>query len=440
MNKKKNIIVFFICILILIFIIILGILINLKKNNNDDIDASGLIKELEGKEGLNTYDFKISSNIYKYNYYTVKYCAETYQNAINELLNNNNELNKNKLFNMLAQEYLNEEKITLENITEKYKNYKKSDIYINEILTTNISDNISVYIVKAKLIENGNANVNEDELLIEIDSKNNTFCIYPYEYLLEKKYNQLKDGDILKIQAIDEIEKKEYNVFEDQSNRYKTIAVPYFEKLKIDLIYDSEYAYNQLDNNYKINKFNNSFEEFEKYINNNNNKILNMQIKKYARYYYDGYIQYIVVDNNGDYYIFNETSTLNYKIILDAYTIDQPDFIERYDTATDEKKAGYDINKFIQAINNKDYKYAYNCLADSFKQNKFQTQSNFEEYIKKNFYENSILKSATASKQGSYYTCSIVLENKDSEGQTMQKTFTVNLKDDRKFELSFTVE
>ena len=82
MNKKKNIIVFFICILILIFIIILGILINLKKNNNDDIDASGLIKELEGKEGLNTYDFKISSNIYKYNYYTVKYCAETYQNVI----------------------------------------------------------------------------------------------------------------------------------------------------------------------------------------------------------------------------------------------------------------------------------------------------------------------------------------------------------------------
>ena len=275
---------------------------------------------------------------------------------------------------------------------------------------------------------------------LNLDSKNNTFCIYPYEYLLEKKYNQLKDGDILKIQAIDEIEKKEYNVFEDQSNRYKTIAVPYFEKLKIDLIYDSEYAYNQLDNNYKINKFNNSFEEFEKYINNNKNKILNMQIKKYARYYYDGYIQYIVVDNNGDYYIFNETSTLNYKIILDAYTIDQPDFIERYDTATDEKKAGYDINKFIQAINNKDYKYAYNCLADSFKQNKFQTQSNFEEYIKKNFYENSILKSATASKQGSYYTCSIVLENKDSEGQTMQKTFTVNLKDDRKFELSFTVE
>ena len=253
MNKKKNIIVFFICILILIFIIILGILINLKKNNNDDIDASGLIKELEGKEGLNTYDFKISSNIYKYNYYTVKYCADTYQNVINELLNNNNELNKNKLFNLLSQEYIDKENITKENINDKYKNYKKSDIYINEILTTNMSDNISVYIVKAKLIENGNANVNEDELLIEIDSKNNTFCIYPYEYLLEKGYSKLKDGDILKIQSINEIEKNEYNVFEDQSNRYKTIAVPYFEKLKIDLIYDSEYAYNQLDNNYKIN-------------------------------------------------------------------------------------------------------------------------------------------------------------------------------------------
>lgn len=435
MNKKKKSIIFFICILLIILIIIFGILLNLKKtnNNNDDIEVSDLNKELEGKEGLNTYDFKINSNIYKYNYYTIKYCVEIYQNAINEL-------NKNKLFNMLAQEYLNEEKITLENITEKYKNYKKSDIYINEILTTKMSDNISAYIVNAKLIEKNTANVNEEELLIEIDSKNNTFCIHPYEYLLEKGFNKLKDGDILKIQSIDEIEKNEYNVFEDQSNRYKTIAVPYFEKLKIDLIYDKEYAYNQLDNNYKINKFNNSFEEFEKYINNNKNKILNMQIKKYARYYYDGYIQYIVVDNNGDYYIFNETSTLNYKIILDAYTIDQPDFIERYDTATDEKKAGYDINKFIQAINNKDYKYAYNCLADSFKQNKFQTQSNFEEYIKKNFYENSILKSATASKQGSYYTCSIVLENKDSEGQTMQKTFTVNLKDDRKFELSFTVE
>ena len=172
MNKKKKSIIFFICILLIILIIIFGILLNLKKtnNNNDDIEVSDLNKELEGKEGLNTYDFKINSNIYKYNYYTIKYCVEIYQNAINEL-------NKNKLFNMLAQEYLNEEKITLENITEKYKNYKKSDIYINKILTTKMSDNISAYIVNAKLIEKNTANVNEEELLIEIDSKNNTFCI-----------------------------------------------------------------------------------------------------------------------------------------------------------------------------------------------------------------------------------------------------------------------
>ena len=62
---------------------------------------------------------------------------------------------------------------------------------------------------------------------------------------------------------------------------------------------------------------------------------------------------------------------MQFKVLLDTYTVDQQEFIKKYDSASDNEKAGYDINKFFDAINANDYTYAYNCLAESFKQNNF---------------------------------------------------------------------
>lgn len=205
----------------------------------------------------------------------------------------------------------------------------------------------------------------------------------------------------------------------------------------IDLVqYDSEEAYNLLDKEYREKRFG-SLDNFKNYINENKDKISKIEAKKYARYYYDGYTQYVVIDNNEDYYIFNEISTMNYTILLDDYTIDQPEFIEKYESASDDKKAGYDINKFIKAINAQDYNYAYNCLAESFKQNKFPTLENFEEYVKNNFYEKNKIQYSSVKKEGSYYIYTLNITDANNSTISTSKEFIVNLKDNREFEMSF---
>ena len=128
---------------------------------------------------------------------------------------------------------------------------------------------------------------------------------------------------------------------------------------------------------------------------------------------------------------------MNYTILLDDYTIDQPEFIEKYESASDDKKAGYDINKFIKAINAQDYNYAYNCLAESFKQNKFPTLENFEEYVKNNFYEKNKIQYSSVKKEGSYYIYTLNITDANNSTISTSKEFIVNLKDNREFEMSF---
>lgn len=443
MKKKEKYILCSIIILLIIVMIVLCLLIKLKKNNkennvNSDYDEKLDVVngEMEGKEGLNTYNQEITDKIYKNDYYIVKYCAEIYQKAIYELLENNNDENKAKLFNMLDEEYINEKNINKDELIDKYKNYKKSNIYIDKMLTAKLADTVNVYIINGKLIDQENSSKKEYELIVKIDLENNTFSIYPYEYVTEKKYNELEKEDIIHLEKIEKIDNKIYNVYEDQSNKYTTVALPYFEKLKVDALYDPEFLYSILDKEYREKRFG-SLNNFKNYINENKDKISKIEAKKYARYYYDGYTQYVVIDNNEDYYIFNEISTMNYTILLDDYTIDQPEFIEKYESASDDKKAGYDINKFIKAINAQDYNYAYNCLAESFKQNKFPTLENFEEYVKNNFYEKNKIQYSSVKKEGSYYIYTLNITDANNSTISTSKEFIVNLKDNREFEMSF---
>ena len=166
-----------------------------------------------------------------------------------------------------------------------------------------------------------------------------------------------------------------------------------------------------------------------------------MKLSKYAKYKYDGYVQYVCLDNNGDYFVINNNvDNGEYKILLDTYTVDQQEFIKKYDSASDNEKAGYDINKFFEAINANDYTYAYNCLSESFRQNKFSTQKQFENYIKNNFYNKNKVKYSNCRKEGNYYIYTVNIINSEDTTKSVQKDFIVNLKEDRQFEMSFSVE
>lgn len=304
--------------------------------------------------------------------------------------------------------------------------------FVKEIYRLN-KDEIEEYFVYA--IQN-----NENKYFVAyLDQENNTYML---EEISNTEYEDVKNEKInnkfLQVKTIEDNGSNEYSI--ELMSDVK-IANMYFDIIKNILNSEPEVLYDILDTDYQQKRFGN-IESFMEYVNDNKNKFANIQISKYAKYTYDDYIQYVCLDTNDEYYIINEdTTTGDYKILLDTYTIDQPEFIEKYDSASDIKKAGYNIDKFMQAINAHDYTYAYNCLAESYKQNNFTTINSFRNYIQNNFYSKNNYEIKNGTKEGDYYvyTVNITDAEQDTSG-LVQKNFIVNIKDNREFELSFNVE
>lgn len=382
-KKYKKIIISLLIILLVISFIILTVIIQINKNNikNDD-DDSGEYSSYQEEKNIELSE------------------KDTSTTTLNILLTCINKTNANYTF--------------------------IKDIYVQR------NDNINVYAVYG--IQN-NKNI---YYIISLDYNNFTYNI---KQVTEEECNNIKNGksnDYIKITNIEENNdnKFELNVMSD----VQTSAM-YYNMIKNLLNSEPEVLYNfVLDDEYKQKRFLN-IENFIEFVNKNKSKYNNMKLSKYAKYKYEGYVQYVCLDNNGDYFVINDNvDTGEYKILLDTYTIDQAEFIKKYNSAADNEKAGYDINKFFEAINANDYNYAYNCLAESFKQNKFPTQRQFENYIKNNFYNKNDVKYLNYRKEGNYYIYTVNIINSADTTKSVQKHFIVNLKDDRQFEMSFSVE
>ena len=106
MNKKEKVLLLILVVVILI-IIMLSILIGMNKNDNSNIpyeDSEYVDKNQEGKEITVDYVNTLSNIKSSYEYYNVKYCAETYQSAVNDLLENNTQENRTKIYSILSDE------------------------------------------------------------------------------------------------------------------------------------------------------------------------------------------------------------------------------------------------------------------------------------------------------------------------------------------------
>ena len=417
MEKIKKILVFLIILVILLLIIIVITKINNKSNNieynrSEDQQGDSIVKS--DKEVLK------NSTIF----FTVEDSINIYFDKIKE---NNFEA----VMNILNQKYIKEKNITKDNIRLYINNVNQNQKFIATKINQEIYDNIYTFYVEGTLSDNYNDNI---YIMVEFDENKSVFNVMPF---LEKKYNNLDEIESALINT--DIEENENNKYSYNRIKDNELSKKYFTYYKNLILNNPQKAYEILDDEYKEKKFNN-FNEFNNYIKLNNDKYLKMDLKKYAKYEYEDFTQYVCVDNNGDYYIFNEIATMQFKVLLDTYTVDQQEFIKKYDSASDNEKAGYDINKFFDAINANDYTYAYNCLSESFRQNKFSTQKQFENYIKNNFYNKNKVKYSNCRKEGNYYIYTVNIINSADTTKSVQKDFIVNLKEDRQFEMSFSVE
>ena len=249
-----------------------------------------------------------------------------------------------------------------------------------------------------------------------------------------------KEVEIVKPEEVTEIAPNNYNNYhytiipEDRKVVY--ILGDYLDQI----LYEAESAYESLDEYYKKEKFT-DLNDFKKYVETKKEEYKRASVYEYSIEEYEDYTQYVIIDQFDNKYLFKENGVLNYTAMLDLYTIDTPQFEEKYDSCNAQEKVILNIDKIKQAFNEKDYSYVYRKLAQSFKNNKYKTEEDFENYIKTALYDNIEIEYKDFLNEGETYIYNLVIknaQNKQDKGIDMQ--IIMQLKDNRDFVMSFNIK
>ena len=439
--KKKVIIT----LIILLIVSIIGILIIIKYLQNHPYTTL----EKSGDAG-ETIDYE-NQDIQKVTdfgkFYTVVNCVNTYIDRINiknssyygrnengdyTIVISDEDINKN-IYNLLSNEYINNNSITLENLRSKTNTLDEKQIFVPLKMNVLLNSIVEKYVVYGFLTDIESNFRSEIYLYVNLDISNNTFSIEPIEN------KEIKNIDEIKIiNSNKTIEKNDDNTatLAKISNQY--LCEKYIFYYKKILLAAPKLAYKYLDNDYKEKRFG-TYEEFKQYVQENKDKIIGINLKEYLVEYNEGYSEYVCKDKYGNLYIFDEKGIMDYTLKLDTYTIPTEKFKETYNNAESYKKVQMNIDKFFQMINRQDYKTAYSCIAQSYKNNYFKTEEEFITYAKNNFYTyNDVTYKNYEQKGSNLYTFNINLSDLTKENSEEKEIkIIMQLNDDLNFEMSF---
>lgn len=380
-NTKKLLIIIGIVIVICIICIIAMLILN-KNNSNDNINTENLTDAERGPE---------------------------YVNYVAERLND-----PTKFFSV--------EKYIKDNFDE---NFVADDMNIlnEEIITS--------YAVQGRV---GDSQENV-YFIFRVDNDNNTFSI-------EKVSNVSSLSEINLETDITSIENTGNNEFEYTTISSEEMCRIYLSDFVQKELNNPEEAYSMIDEIYKAERFP-TYEDYQEYLNAYRNVLENSVLSKYSVEIKDTYTEYILVDNYNTSYTLRATGVKDYKILLDNYTIKVDTYEEEYSKLQDQDKVQANVYTFLQMINTKDYKHAYEVLDDTFKQNNFDTLDKFKEYVDTNFFSYNLNTTANVdiNNEGSTYIYKTKIKS-DVGRAAEEKNLTVimQLKEGTDFVMSFSFE
>lgn len=442
MKKKRNIIIIVATIGIIIILIIANIA---KKDNISKEEMNKIYSEV--KE--NNEDVKDEKPIRTNRINTYVTVEETIKNYIENTKNQNVEL----VMSVLNKEYISKNNINSNNLSSSTQQYKNITSYKNIEMYEQNSEKFTAYYIKGQINDQGNVYFE-----IGVDVNNHTYDIMP---ITENEYTT----KISQSEGERTIKRNEYNSIEFKDYDNADIAKMYFDDYLKQMISNPEKAYNLLDKQYRETKFEN-YNGFVQYINANREKLeltykmetldnndfekysdyldfklqhSNLGIKKYSIETYESYVQYTCQDAEGNYYIFSAQYPMDYSVVLDVYTTDTPYFKNMYSRSTDQNKAKLNLEKIQEALNNKDYKYIYSKLNATFKANNFATESQFESYMKDNFFDKNQITYNIVEKQGDAWLFNAKLNNANGKEQK-GINLVVKLNEGTEFEMSFSIK
>lgn len=445
----KNYIKYFIIVISVIIIILVALLIFLL-NNKQKFNTPSDDKEEEIISG-DLYDYsenKVQEVVNANSFYTVAKCISAYLDKIN--IENSSyygaDENGNRvkiiddsdiaqmIIGILDSQYIRNNNINQNNVYSFVERVTTKEIFTPLKMSILPGKTIEKYAVYGITQDMSNKFIRELYIIVNLDVRNYTYSIEP---ILNENYK-----DISEIKLVNEniaIQKNSENQFEYEQINDGYISNKYLDSFKKLILSSPRIAYNYIEETYKETKFR-TYPEFEEWLKNAKPKIEKSSLQKYFVNTQNDYTQYVCIDQNGKNYIFKEKAPMQYKVILDTYTIDLPEFTAQYAVATEEDKVLMNIQKIFEAINDGDYKYVYNKLDATFKNNNFKTQAEFEEYAKKNFFAQNKVAAENPQKQGSIYLYDITIS--DSTGQnatTKKKNFVMQLKEGTDFVMSFGI-
>lgn len=261
-----------------------------------------------------------------------------------------------------------------------------------------------------------------------------------------------------------EIKLTDYNKISNITVTDEEMAEKYLISYIQNARYYPEEAYNSLDEEYKNARFG-SYENYLNYLSSKSSELASLdhtsikdisefsseeeylnytsslQQKNMTQYYIytENDINYCVcTDSYGNYYIFRILDVMNYKLMLDTYTINTTEFLARYEEAETDVKVALNINKVFEAINNKDYNYVYNRLDSNYKNSYFTTLDIFKTFMSNNLFEKNEIE--FDKYEESENSCKYSLIVKDASGQNKNQilmTITMQLGENTDFTIKF---
>lgn len=433
----KKFLIYSIILVIIVIIILLGIFFTIKNREDKSMKT---IAQNNQEEYVAEYEE--SRKLEKSEYNNIVTAMQTYLNYLNinntSFYNNEgiriiSEEEQNKIIlSLLSERYIEDNQITLNNITEYLDNIDEQVVFIPLNVQIVEDNDITTYIVEG-LVENLDYEVlYQKSYIVNIEKRTLRFSIEPSEQEFEDLVNVTT--------GISTIEEGNYNKIVSKQVSNESIATEYFSRFKRITLSSPELAYQYLNVDYREKRYG-DFNTYEKYITDNREEIKGIVCEQYMVNQYSDYTEYVCRDQNGNTYIFNEDNIMNFDVKLDTYTIISDNFKETYDSSNEQYKVAMNIDKWVQMLNNRDYTHAYEVLDETFRNNNWGSEEAFEQYMRENFPLHYDVEYTTYSSEGTTYVQQINLTDITGETEgTISLNVIMQLKDNYEFVMSFSVQ
>ena len=464
MKKIKYLIIGIIVIIVIIITIIIAMdLYNRKENPeayqyySENAISDETRKKINNRKVLNKVDstdefFTTVNCINQYLTSVVKSDAtNTNENSTQEAKNGLQKV----VYNMLSQNYIADNNITVNNVYNYFGNIDKNIAYFiplkmnwitSEDATTMLDGRTTRYIVYGILEDINNNYLKDFYIIVNRDNTNNTFSVEP---ILNDENKDINDIQLSNEQM--EISKNDNNQVTNVIGNDEYVSKQYLDYYKKLALGRPDIAYNLLDEEYRDARFGN-LETYEQYINDNRDDVKVIQLSEYMVNRDSNISQYICKDTYGKIYIFEEENPMELSTQLDVYTIESDSYKKQYEEGNEQIKVQMNINKFILMINNQDFQKAYDLLDENFRNNYFPTIDDFKRYLNIEAYKYNNIEVTSFDVNGNTYVCGVSIS--DATGGSLEDSnkgqggtgyifdwiFYVQLGKGEEFNISFNVD